>query len=221
MRSFSKETRKNKSQLLNYIDRGDNTSMSLEMLNESVSKYTNPELTVVASEVTVSDAAKVMTEGRIDSILVFEDDQVIGIVTNKDILTDVVAKGLDPSKVPIKDITHKPLVKIHKDAKVREAIELMSKNDIRRLVVTDDKRTIGTISRKKMIGDLHDYSVHLAELEHPSKTRCPYCGSEFDDNKVLSKHIDDIHIGKGLFEGNLSRTNELGSLSGSDYSKTL
>ena len=196
--------------------------MSLEMLNEPVSKYTNPELTVVASEVTVTDAAKVMTDERIDSILVFENDEVIGIVTNKDILTDVVAKGLDPSKTTIKEITHQPIIKIHKDAKVKEAIEIMSKNNIRRLVVTDDKRTIGTISRKKMIGDLHDYSVHLAELELPGKSRCPYCNSEFEDKKVLSKHIDDIHIGKGLFEGNLSKTDELGSVSGSDsYSKTL
>ncbi|MFB5597623.1 MAG: cyclic nucleotide-binding/CBS domain-containing protein [Nitrosopumilaceae archaeon] len=191
------------------------------MLNESVSKFTNPELTVVASEVTVTDAAKVMTDRRIDSILVFENDEVIGIVTNKDILTDVVAKGLDPSKVTIKEITHQPLIKIHKNAKVKEAIEVMSKNDIRRLVVTDDKRTIGTISRKKMIGDLHDYSVHLAELEMPGKVRCPYCSSQFEDSKVLSRHIDDIHIGKGLFEGNLSRTDELGSVSGSGFSKTL
>lgn len=195
--------------------------MSLEMLNESVSKYTNPNLTVVASEVTVADAAKVMAEGRIDSVLVFENNDVIGIVTTKDILTDVVAKGLDSSKVTVKELTHEPLIKIHKDAKVKEAIDLMNKHDIRRLIVTDDKRSIGIISRKKMIGDLHDFAIHLPELETPGKVRCPYCSSEFEDSKVLSKHIDDIHIGKGLFEGNLSRTDELGSVSGSGFSKTL
>ncbi len=192
------------------------------MLKEPVSNYVNPELMVVASNLTVTDAAKEMTESRVDSILVFENDEVIGIVTNKDIISDVVARGLDPSKVTIKDITHSPLIKIHKDAKVKEAIDLMDKHDVRRLIVTDGKRTIGTISRKKMIGNLQDYSVELPELEIPQKIKCPYCQSQFDDKKTMSKHIDDIHIGRGLFEGDMSRTNELGSINSPDsYSKTL
>lgn len=196
--------------------------MSLEMLKEPVSNYVNPELMVVASNLTVTDAAKEMTESRVDSILVFENDEVIGIVTNKDIISDVVARGLDPSKVTIKDITHSPLIKIHKDAKVKEAIDLMDKHDVRRLIVTDGKRTIGTISRKKMIGNLQDYSVELPELEIPQKIKCPYCQSQFDDKKTMSKHIDDIHIGRGLFEGDMSRTGELGSINSPDsYSKTL
>ena len=196
--------------------------MSAEMLSEPVSNYTNPELMVVSGELTVTDAAKAMTESRVDSMLVFEEGEVIGIVTNKDILSDVVAKGQDPSKVMIKEITKSPLLKIHKDVKVKEAIDIMNKYDIRRLIVTDDKRTIGTISRKLMVGNLRDFSVALPELELPNKIKCPYCSSQFDDKKTLSHHIDDIHIGKGLFEGNLSRTGELGSVSGPDsYSKTL
>lgn len=196
--------------------------MSVEMLNDPVSKYTKPDLMVISSDLKVTDAAKMMTEKKMDSILVFENDEVIGIVSNKDILSDVVAKGLDPAKITVKEITRGPLIKIHKDAKVREAIDLMTKHNIRRLIVTDDKRTIGTISRKKMIGDLHDYSVVLPELEIPKKIKCPYCQSQFDDKKIMSKHIDDIHIGRGLFEGDMSRNNELGSINAPDsYSKTL
>jgi CBS domain-containing protein len=186
--------------------------MSLEMLNESVSKFTNSDLTVVASELTVTDAAKLMTEERIDSILVFEKNEVIGIVTAKDIISDVVAKGLNPSKISIKEIAKEPLIKIKKDAKVREAIDLMNKHGIRRLIVTDDKRAIGIISRKKMIGDLHDLEIHLPELEIPGKVRCPYCDSVFEEKNSLSTHIDDIHIGKGLLEGKLSRADELGTI---------
>ncbi len=196
--------------------------MSVEMLNDPVSKYTKPDLMVISSDLKVTDAAKMMTEKKMDSILVFENDEVIGIVSNKDILSDVVAKGLDPAKITVKEITRGPLIKIHKDAKVKEAIDLMTKHNIRRLIVTDDKRTIGTISRKKMIGDLHDYSVVLPELEIPDKIKCPYCQSQFDDKKIMSKHIDDIHIGRGLFQGDMSRTNELGSINAPDsYSKSL
>ena len=98
----------------------------------------------------------------------------------------------------------------------------MTKHNIRRLIVTDGTKAIGTISRKKIIGDMHDFEIPLPELEHPEKVRCPYCSSQFDSKDELSHHIDDIHIGKGLFEGNLSKTGELGSINPSDsYSKTL
>ena len=141
--------------------------MSLEMLDEPVSKYTNTKLIVVESHLTVADAAKVMTNEKVGSILVFENDEVIGIVTNKDIIAQVVSAGLDSSKVIIKQIMHAPLIKIHKDAKVKEAIDIMIKNDIRRLIVTDDKRTIGTITRKKIVGDMYHQTEHLHELEVP------------------------------------------------------
>jgi len=168
--------------------------MSLEMLNEPISKFTNHDLTVLASELTVSDAAKLMSGEHIDSVLVFENDQITGIITIKDIITKIVAKGLDPLKISIKEIVHDPLIKINKDAKVIDAMELMNKHQIRRLIVTDDKRTIGIISRKKIIGDLHDLEIHLPELEIPGKLRCPYCSSEFKEKKPLSTHISNTHM---------------------------
>lgn len=196
--------------------------MSVEMLDESISKFTNPKLTAVSSELTVTDAAKVMSESKVDSVLVFENDSVIGIITDKDILVDVVAKGIDPSKIPVKEITQKSIIKIHKSAKVKDAIDLMNKHNIRRLIVEDDKRLIGVISRKKIVGDTNEYSIALPELEIPNKIKCPYCSSQFDDKNTLSSHIDNIHIGPGILEGNVSKAGELGSVNpGDSYTKTL
>ena len=72
--------------------------MALNLLNEPVIKFTNPKMTVVASNLTIHDTAKDMAESKVDSILIFEHGQIIGIMTEKDILHDVVAKGLDPKK---------------------------------------------------------------------------------------------------------------------------
>ncbi len=179
--------------------------MSFQMLEDPVSKYTNHQMVVVASNFKISDAAKTMTESKVDSILVFEDDDVIGIVTQKDILSDVVAKGKDPTKVTVKEIMHKPIISIDKDAKVREAIALMSKHDIRRLIVRNEKRSIGIISQKMIVGNMCETDALMPELEIPHKIRCPYCDSLSDDKKSLSKHIDNFHIGRGLLEGDLSK----------------
>jgi len=179
--------------------------MLSEMLNEPVSKYTSHKMVAIDFGLTVQDAAKVMVEAKVDSILVYTNYNVIGIVTIKDMLTEIIAKGKDPSKVSIGKLSHRQIIKINKDATVREAIDLMKKNDIRRLVVWNDERPIGLISRKTIVGNMNDYSVELPELEIPNKIKCAYCESLFDDKKSLSAHIDDIHIGRGLLEGNLAK----------------
>jgi len=175
------------------------------MSSNQLSKFTNHKLVVVEKNVTVTDTVKVMVESKIDSILVSENDDVVGIVTNKDILSDVIAKGKNPNDVKIFEIAHKPIIKIHKDASVKDAIALMNKHDVRRLVVENDVRAIGTITRKQIVGNLNQYATELPELEAPSKYMCPYCHSVFAGKKSLSSHIDDIHIGKGLLEGNIAK----------------
>lgn len=175
--------------------------MVSHMMDEQVSTYTDRKLTVIDSNIKVSEAAHQMVKSDIDSFLVSENDDVVGIVTNKDILSDVVAKGKDPSKVSVKEIARKPLIKIQKESTVKDAILLMNKHNIRRLLVADPIKPIGIITQKMIIGNLGKYATPLPMLEAPAHITCPYCLSKFDDKQVLSKHIDDIHIGRGLFEG--------------------
>ncbi|HEV2192209.1 MAG TPA: CBS domain-containing protein [Nitrosopumilaceae archaeon] len=167
--------------------------MALDLLNEPVSKFTNPKMTTISSNLTIQDAAKAMVESKIDSILVFKKNKIIGMVTEKDILYDVVAKGLDPSKTTLKEITKSPIISINKSAPVRKALEIMKKNDIRRLVVMD-KRPIGLITQKQVCGNLKQNNILLPELEIADKTFCPYCSAKFKNNKSLCDHIDRVHI---------------------------
>ena len=167
--------------------------MSLDLLNEPVYKFTNPKMTTIASNLTIQDAAKAMAESHVDSILTFENNKIIGMVTEKDIMHDVVARGLDPTKTTLKEITKSPLITIGKTSSVKEALELMKKHDIRRLVVVD-KRPIGLITQKMICGNLRDNRLLLPELEIIDKTFCPYCSQNFKDNESVCKHIDAVHI---------------------------
>lgn len=152
-------------------------------------------MTTIASNLTIQDAAKAMVESHVDSILAFDNDKIAGMVTEKDILYDVVAKGLDPTKTTLKEITRSPLITISKTSSVREALELMKKFDIRRLVVVD-KRPIGLITQKMICGNLRNNRLLLPELEIVDKTFCPYCSQNFKDNKSVCKHIDEVHIAR-------------------------
>lgn len=102
----------------------------------------------------------------------------------------------------------------------------MRSKHIRRLVVTknqtgdssdtsssnnDRKQVIGIVSLMSITGNSPSNSIELAELEvspdivqkENIKIVCPYCQSKFQTTAEMSKHIDQIHIGKGLLEGDL------------------
>jgi signal-transduction protein with cAMP-binding, CBS, and nucleotidyltransferase domain len=162
--------------------------------SEPVSKFIYPKITVIASKLTINDAAKAMHTNNVESVLVFEGDHVIGIITERDILNEVVAKGLDPTKTNVAQIVKKPIIGIQKNEPVSKAIELMRENNIRRLVVFDDKRPLGIIRRKQLSGVLEVREILLPELENPSLITCPYCFSEFDDADSARNHIDKIHF---------------------------
>ncbi len=84
--------------------------------------------------------------------------------------------------------------------------------------ITDKKsRTtavVGVITLMSIVGNSPDQSIELANIEVPSSsvsaTRkvlivCPYCESKFENKDDLSKHIDRIHVGSGLLEGDTRR----------------
>jgi len=179
--------------------------MLTQMLCEPVSKFINPNIPKIDANLSVSDAAKEMVKAKSDSILVVTNYNIIGIVTQKDILCEIVAKGKDPTKIAVNEIASKPVIKIHENNKVKEAIQLMKKHDIRRLVVVNNDIPIGIVSQKAVVGNMCEHDITLPELEMPDKIICPYCPSLFEDKNSLSKHIDNIHIGRGLLEGNLAQ----------------
>ena len=182
------------------------------VLDRPISDFIDMTLSIQESNQTVSDSVKKMEEYGIDSLLVRDEGEIKGIVTYRDVLFDVVSKGKDPTKTKIKEIMHSPLLTIQKNAKIKDAITMMTRNNVRRLVVFDDNVPIGVISQKVLVGNITKHAIVLPELEMPTRIRCPYCSSECNDKTALSTHIDNIHIGRGLFEGNLSRLDDLGTI---------
>ncbi|HWP78903.1 MAG TPA: CBS domain-containing protein [Candidatus Nitrosotenuis sp.] len=191
-------------------------------LEQPISNFIDKAFVIQEGNEVISEGVKKMEEFGVDSLLIVNDNEINGIVTHRDILFGAVAKGKDPTKTKLKEIMHTPLVSIQKNAKVKDAISMMNKNNVRRLVVLDNKMPIGLVSQKVLVGNIATHAIVLPELEIPNKFKCPYCSSLFDDKKTLSSHIDNIHIGKGLFEGNLARAEELGTINPpSEFPKTL
>ena len=194
--------------------------MLIVSLEQSITDYIDSNFLTIPIQTTISEAGKKMTELGIDCLLVLENDEITGIVTQRDIMR-VFSKKIDISKT-VESVLSKPLITIKNNAKVIEALQVMKENNIRRLVVKEDNKPIGIITQKKIFGNLSSKAFEIPELELPEKIKCPYCASIFERKEELSKHIDQIHIGYGVFQGNFSKAEDLGSISSpEDYPKTL
>jgi CBS domain-containing protein len=111
----------------------------------------------------VYDAAKMMVENNRGSVVVTRRSESVGILTERDIMKKVVAKSLDPKSIKVKDVMTSPPVTIDKDRPLREAIDVMNRKKVRRMLVTENSKIIGIFT-------LRDIIRHMRT--------CMYCGRE-------------------------------------------
>jgi CBS domain-containing protein len=111
----------------------------------------------IAPEKTVEDAAKIMTNNRVGSLVVVEKgDLVKDIVTESDVTT-VVAKGMNPKKVRISDLKKgiikkkRALITVGPADNILDVAKLMVKNGVRRVPVVENGRLKGIIADKEIL----------------------------------------------------------------------
>lgn len=176
-----------------------------ESLDEPVSNYMSIDYAVVPENETVHLAAVAMQKSGSTEAIVMKDGRPAGIVTERDILYKVVAPGLEPNEVKVGTIMSAPVETVEESAKVEEAISKMSKLGLRRLAVTRKGQLVGLITQKAVVSGPVGQHIPLPELARPKTLTCPYCGASMNSKEELSKHIDQVHLGMGLLEGDRSK----------------
>ena len=96
---------------------------------------------------TVADAAELMGELDVGALPVGSAEELEGIVTDRDILYRVVAKGLNGAEVLVRDVANRPVIGCGEEDMLESAMDLMATHSIRRLAVRDDAgRVVGWIT---------------------------------------------------------------------------
>jgi CBS domain-containing protein len=111
---------------------------------------TKPVITV-DKDSSVHEAAKIMSEKRIGCTVVMDKGRPVGIATERDILQRVVVKGLDVSKVKMKNIMSEPLITINGNMPIVNAIRVMQKNNVRHLPITEKGELIGIVTQRDLL----------------------------------------------------------------------
>lgn len=112
---------------------------------------TSEGLATASLDTTLEEIAGMMRDENVGAIPVLdEDEELAGIITDRDIVVRAIAEGQDPAETTAEDILSEELHTIHQDADIEEAADLMARHKIRRLPVVEEGMIIGMIS----LGDI-------------------------------------------------------------------
>jgi CBS domain-containing protein len=183
-------------------------------LSQKISYLAEKDFSTLDENITIDVAAKIMRDKGSTNILVLDkrSGKPTGIITERDILRRVVAGNRAPSKTELKKLISSPLITIDKESSVKDATLLMMKKGIRRLPVMQGDNIIGIVNMMYLRSHIYEEKTDVSSETEGSDLNilvkdtilaCPYCQSIFKAKAEMSKHIDRIHDGSGLLEGDV------------------
>ena len=125
------------------------------------------DVSTIDPDATVYNAIKKLADENIGSLVVMDDEKIVGIVTERDYARNVILKGKASPTTLVKDIMSTRVVCVGPEQSVEECMAVMTDKAIRHLPVLESKRLVGMVS----IGDLvksiiGDQKFIIEQLEH-------------------------------------------------------
>jgi CBS domain-containing protein len=101
----------------------------------------------IGASASVVEAARLMREDHIGSLPITDGEQLVGMITDRDITTRVVAEAADPTATSVEDVYSRDLISVEPDQDLDEALQLMARHQVRRLPVVENDRLVGIVAQ--------------------------------------------------------------------------
>ncbi len=121
-----------------------------------VKQIMNNSVVSVDSSISATDAAKMMEDTGVGSVLVLENGIPVGIVTDRDFAIKIAAHSY-PIDTPIRRIMSFPLISIDPNSDLWVASDLMSTRNVRKLPVIDNEKVVGIITSSDLVKHIADH----------------------------------------------------------------
>lgn len=174
----------------------------MEMHNEmSVKEIMSKHIICMDGTASVLDVAKKMAEKDTGSIIVNEDGDSTGIITESDIITKTVARNALPAEMTAREIMSTPIIATKPTTNMIEAAEMMVRSEIRRLAVMEGDKIIGMVTDRDIIAiapGLNTILKGMIELHHENNYTqhqelgrgiCQRCGAFVDSLTNVNESI--------------------------------
>jgi CBS domain-containing protein len=104
--------------------------------------------TMLASSATAQQAGECLADPDVRAVLVCDDDgRLVGVVTRKTLVREVVAKGLDPTEARLDSIAEPPIFVLDARTPLEQAFRDLEERDLERVPVVESGRLVGVLSR--------------------------------------------------------------------------
>ena len=101
----------------------------------------------IGASASAVEAARLMREEDIGSLPVTDDEQLLGMITDRDITTRVVSETTDPKTTSVGDVCSRDVISVEDDKDHEEALALMARHQVRRLPVVENDRLVGIVAQ--------------------------------------------------------------------------
>lgn len=147
----------------------------VDPLERPAASYMNRQFVLVDVETDVASAVKEMQAKRAEVIIVLDNGAPVGIATDSDILDQIVSKGEDSDTVPLKKAMSSPIITISASTPVKEALQLMRVNAVKRLPIRDDNAAIiGLVTQKNLADAIRTSVIERTFRQYRSSIRERY-----------------------------------------------
>jgi predicted transcriptional regulator len=123
----------------------------------SISSVIQPGVVSVGAGAAVSEVARIMAEESVRNVFVMRGGEPIGLIRDWDIITRVVAFNLDPDIVKVDEIMYTPAPAVTLYAELSDIAALMAESGVRRVLVTDRGKILGTITAGSLLAIASSY----------------------------------------------------------------
>jgi len=106
-----------------------------------------PEPPALEGSASAQDAAELLSRDEVRAVFVIDGGRLIGVVTRKTLVREIVAQGRDPRGTHLASIAEDPLLPVDGETDLVEAFLLLEEHDLERVPVTEDGRLVGVLSR--------------------------------------------------------------------------
>ena len=103
---------------------------------------------VCTAEATAQEAGEALARPEVRAVFVCDDGRLIGVVTRKTLVREVVATGRDPSRTTLAEIAEAPHWTIEADMPVEDAFHFLEEHEAERVPVVEGDRLVGVLSRE-------------------------------------------------------------------------
>jgi CBS domain-containing protein len=121
----------------------------------------------IRPDASVFDALKIMAEKNIGSLVVLEDEKLVGIITERIYAREIALKGRTSAQTLVRDVMSTNLICVQPDQTVEECMAVMTKKTVRHLPVVEHGQIVGLVSIGDMVNSIiRDQEFIIDQLEH-------------------------------------------------------